>query len=319
MWRGDLIFKAKPTVIILLLLGILHSLSAQNGSVETHIRFFNKSIYYPGSTIDIEVTLVNNNPEPINLKLANSRVFNLDFQVRTASNVLLDHAEQYKIDKNSYQPVFYREVSLLPGERYSFIVDLNDFVAIEKSGMYTVIAHFFPHLHTAGEMITSNPLHLSVRPGMGAAEVRTKIDEKTGDVLKTTALPPDKVVEYTLRARQRSQWQKFFLYLDIESLLKKDPDRRRKYERLSEEERIAMVEEYKNSLMQEKTSEDILLIPDEFTIIKTEYTPVRGTVIVEEKFVYSDYTEVKRYTYRLYNKDEIWYIEDYTVENVGTE
>lgn len=309
----------KRTVIILLLLGVLNSLSAQNENLQTQIRFYNKSIYYPDSTIEIEVTLINNNPEQISVKLSNSRVFNLDFEVRTASNVLLDHAEQYKIDKNSYQPVFYREISLLPGDRYSFTVNLKDFIDIDGPGMYTVTAHFFPHLQTEGTIIGSNPLNLAIRPGMGAPKIRTKIDEKTGEVLKATALSPDKVVDYTLRARQRSQWPKFFLYLDIESLLKKDPDRRRRYERLSESERLAMLENYKNSLIKEKTGEDILLIPDSFSIIQTEYTPERGTVLVEQKFVYSDYTEVKRYTYYLYNRDGIWYIEDYTVENIGTE
>ena len=65
--------------------------------------------------------------------------------------------------------------------------------------------------------------------------------------------------------------------------------------------------------------EDILVIPQEFEILNTQYTPSQGTVTVIEKFAYPDYTEVKEYTYYLERRENIWLIVNYEVMNIGTE
>ena len=69
----------------------------------------------------------------------------------------------------------------------------------------------------------------------------------------------------------------------------------------------------------ETADETILLIPDEYTIIKTDYTPEKGKVIAILKFQYPGYKEIKEYTYYLHRKDRIWYVYNYEVRNLGTE
>jgi hypothetical protein len=122
-----------------------------------------------------------------------------------------------------------------------------------------------------------------------------------------------------LNARQRSQWEKFFLYLDLESLYLRNPQRAARYKKLSQIEREEMLENYKTELMQEKVEQEILVIPRNFEILETMYTPVRGSVIVLEYFDYRDYTEKKRYTYYVKKKDKYWLIVDYTLVSIGTE
>jgi len=137
--------------------------------------------------------------------------------------------------------------------------------------------------------------------------------------LRKVSLPPDEVVAYTLHARQKSQWDSFFLYLDVESLLKNDPARRRRYLQLSQEDQMRMLEDYKQQLMNEQVDGDIIVIPEEFEVIKTEYTPEEATVQVIERFQYPGYVERKRYTYYLKKRDNVWFIYDYSVRNLGTE
>ena len=82
---------------------------------------------------------------------------------------------------------------------------------------------------------------------------------------------------------------------------------------------IRLLEEFKKGLTQQVVDQDIVLIPQEFEIVKTEYTSREGSVRVIEKFRYPTYTEVKEYTYSLQKRDGIWYIVDYTVQNLRTE
>ncbi len=112
---------------------------------------------------------------------------------------------------------------------------------------------------------------------------------------------------------------KFLLYLDLESLFLRKPERARSYRRMSEEDRKATLERFKDELKQQTVDRDILVIPTSFEIIHTGYTAFEATVIVTEKFQYPDYTEVKRYTYTLQRQNKIWIISDYEIQNLGTE
>ena len=59
---------------------------------------------------------------------------------------------------------------------------------------------------------------------------------------------PDKVVEYMLNALQKSEYEKYFLYLDLEKLLIKSESKRERYNRMLESERASMIKEYRNYL-----------------------------------------------------------------------
>jgi hypothetical protein len=309
-------------ISILLLLAVGFSLNAdQPAGIEFSIRFYNKEIYFPDSRILIKAEIINNSSETYRYKVSPDRVFNIDFNVRTLSNETLDPAKEFIIARNSDQAVFYREYSLEPGERFGFVEELGDFVGISAPGEYVVQAHFFSELFNAlaGDTMTSNLLSLSVLPGNAGIGVQDIIDRETGMVLTQMALPPDEVVIYMLKARQRSQWERFFLYLDVEGLYLQNPENERRYLRLSDDERRVSVERFAEALRSETTEDDFLLIPSEFDIQKTSYTRNEATVLVLEKFRYPDYTEVKQFTYYLNRKDITWTVYRYDVKNIGTE
>ena len=72
-------------------------------------------------------------------------------------------------------------------------------------------------------------------------------------------------------------------------------------------------------LSSETLDSDIAAIPELFTIEKTAYTKTEGTVTVLEWFKYPTFKEKKRYTYYIRQRDGIWQIYDYSVDNLGTE
>jgi hypothetical protein len=238
------------------------------------------------------------------------------------ANQPLSLSRKFIIDRNSNQPVFFRDVHLEAGEEFSFNVNLKDYIEIENPGTYSVKALFYPDLFNSNSSsyISSNSIPLSVRPSAAGFEaIKAQIDQDTGEVLKEIPLSPDAVVAYTIDARRRSQWSKFFLYLDIESLYQRSPTGTRTYKNLSETERIEALKKYRDELINQRVDNEILTIPSEYEIIKTTYTPREGTVEVIQKFAYQGYREVKQYTYYLYKKDNIWKVYNYEVRNIGTE
>jgi hypothetical protein len=186
-----------------------------------------------------------------------------------------------------------------------------------------VQAKVYPELYRTGtaQTLVSNRLNLNLRPPVitGPDNIPLEMDAATGAVLVRERLAPDQVVEYMLTARQKSQWEKFFLYLDLPAMLSRDPFQSRKWLAENEEGRQRMVAEYRQRLQNSVDDGDISVIPSEFAMEQTKYNNYEGTVTVLEKFRYSGFTEIRRYTYYLEQKDNIWTIVNYTVTKLGTE
>ena len=205
---------------------------------------------------------------------------------------------------------------------FGFILDLDSFVDVSDPGVYILDGRFFSDLNNkAADGIESNKLSLTIRPGMYASDYSDKIDLETGEILRQESLPPDEIVEYLLKARQKNQWNKFFLYLDLKEILLQNDRIRRQFEKMSEEEQRLSLEEYKEELKtgQMPENQNIVNIPQDFEILQTSYNSNEATVIVKEVFRNIGFNEIKRYTYYLNKYDNVWKIHRYEVKNVGTE
>jgi hypothetical protein len=208
------------------------------------------------------------------------------------------------------------------GESFSFVEDLRDYTNLKEPGSFVVLARIYPELSgNAGGSLESNRLTLNIRPTPipGPQGIPLAADIDTGEVLVRERLAPDEVVDYLISARQKSQWEKFFLYLDLEAIVSRDPARKRRWIAESEEGRRRMLSRYREELRQEAVDGDITLIPFEYEIERTSYNALEGTVTVLEKFKTGNYTELKRYTYYLQRRDSVWTVVDYVVTNLGTE
>jgi len=270
----------------------------------------------------------------------------VDFDVRTNANRVVEAADLLIRKRSQSQQVYFREISVEAGESFSFVEDLKEYAALTQSGAYVVQARLYPELFqsdnrryqisgavsnagsinpggtlaAAGRPLESNRLTLSIRPRLipGPDGIPLELDVETNAVLAREKLPPDEVVTYLLTARQKSQWEKFFLYLDLESMLARDAFRRRQWNAESEEGRQRMIARYRQDLQNSMVDGEISLVPMDFTIERTVYNAQSGTVTVLEYFKVGTYTEKKRYTWYLEKKDSIWLIVDYSVVNLGT-
>jgi hypothetical protein len=317
----------KIIAALFLILGVLTLPEASE--IDLSIRFYDKRIYYiPGMTAEpilVQVTIANNGPVPFHFRLAEDRIFSVDVEVKTLTNRPVESSGLLIRKRTQNTQVFFRDVSVESGESFSFIENVRDYVTLDQAGSFVVQVKMYPDLirNMAGGALPleSNRLSLHLRPPAlpGPDGVPLALDVETNAVLVRENLPPDQVVEYTLRARQKDQWEKFFLYLDLESMLRRDPRRQRQWLGASEEARQRMMTQYRTELESAVVDGDIATIPVEFRIERTTYNAEEGTVIVLETFRFRDIIERKRYTYDLRRRDDIWTIVGYTVQNLGTE
>lgn len=298
--------------------------TAAGNDVDLAIRYFDKRVYYAGSgPILVQITLTNRGSETYRFKLADERPFSIDFDVRTMANRTVDPTEILIRKRSQNQRVYFREVSVEGGESFSFTEDLSEYAKLVQPGSYVVQAKLYPELFRTptDTPILSNRLSLTlmVPPIQDQKGAPTALDVETGAILVRQNLPPDQVVEYVLTARQKGQWEKFFLYLDLEAMLNRDGVRKRAWQGESEEGRQRLLNKYRADLRSSVVDGDIATIPIDFTVKRTTYSANEGTVVVLEKFKTGTYVEKKEYTYYLQRRDNIWLIIDYSVTNLGSE
>jgi len=293
------------------------------GTVDFSIRFYDRRIYYVESDpIFVQITITNNSPAPYRFKLADDRAFSVDFDIRTMSNRPLQQADSLIRKRTVNSQVFFREVAIESGESFSFVENICDYISFGQTGSFRVKAKIYPELFRAvgNSSIESNYLSLTLRPAVikGPDGIPIEMDVATGAVLVKQKLPPDEVVGYMITARQESQWEKFFLYLDLEAMLKKDALQGRKFNAENEEGRRRMINAYKQNLQSAVIDGDIVVIPSSFNILKTQYNSDEATVVVLQRYRFPNYTELREYTYRLEKKDNFWIIVNYSVQGMGT-
>ncbi|MDR1389003.1 MAG: hypothetical protein LBJ31_03410 [Treponema sp.] len=293
------------------------------GEVEVSIRFYDKKVYHVsgalGEPVYVEVRITNSSPVTYRFKLADDRIFSVDFDVRSLSNQSLPPADYLQRRRSESRNVFFREIAVEPQESFAFVEDIRNYADMREAGSFIVQARIFPELLRTGNLaaLESNRLNLNLRPALD--DPPFEFDVETNAVLAREKLPPDGVVSYMLSARQKTQWEKFFLYLDLEAMIRRDPVRNRSWQNESEEGRFRMTARYRDDLSARIADGDISLIPNDFRVENTSYNGEQGTVVVTEWFQEGRVTERRRYTYYLRRHDDIWLIQDYTVEKLGTE
>lgn len=289
------------------------------------IKFQDRTMYYPSSAVDnpikVNVSITNNGTETLRFKLADERMFSLDFNAKTIKNTSLPYTSDLTSRRASNNNLYYRDITIEAGESYSFVEDVKKYVDFKDPSIYYLQLDFYPELYKSKNVkLTSNRLSLDIRPApMVASSAVLPVEDKTVSLLKPEAISPDKVVEQTIIARQKSLWDQYFLYMDLEEMMVRNGETSRRYHRASADERRRMLDAYKADLTLNRIDHDIVAIPSKFVIDETNYSQTVGTVTVFEWFKYPTFTEKKKYVYNVRQRDGIWQIYNYTVTNLGTE
>lgn len=294
-------------------------------SASVNIKFYDRTMYYPemdkDNPIYVSVSIENKGTDTLRFKLADDRAFSLDFSAKTIKNTSLALTKSLIIKRSTNQTVYFREISIEPGESYSFVENVKDYILFTEPSIYYIELSFYPELYKSKYIeLSSNQLSLEIRPApFAATSTYLPVEARSAAILKPESISPDKVIEQTIIARQKSLWDQYFLYMDVQEMMLRNSDQRRRYNAASADERERMLENYKADLMQNRIDYDIVAVPERFSIENTSYSQTDGIVTVKKWFKYPNFHEVKRYVYKIRQRDGIWQIYDYSVTNLGTE
>lgn len=298
----------------------LMPLSAQASDIQMSIQFFQQQLYYEGDPVKVKITLSNESSETYRFRLADSRMFNLEFDVKDMANQPAKPGSDYIKILSDNRPIYVRDVSIQPGEEFSFVETLNDYRVL-KAGVYLVQGLFHPELlgNTTIASLNSNRLSLSIRPKERKVDMLGEtLQAEVQEVLQLEQIPPDQVVAFMLSARQQNRKEAFFLYLDLPSLYQKEAARGEKYRRMSETNRLDHLKEYKEQLWENMANDPLGKSPMHWKIDQTSYRDTTGEVIVTQEFNQDQFVQIMEYRYKLERKQNVWYIVDYIVNNKGT-
>ena len=212
----------KSFLIIAVLALFAHSVFADFSKASVSIKFFDRTMYYPGSAEDnpifVHVTIKNTGTETLRFKLADDRMFSVDFSAFTVKNTRLEQTNSLIRKRTTNQTVYFREISLETGEEYSFVENAKNFLNFNEPSVYYIELSFYPELYKSKYIeLKSNRLTLEVRPTPSAASSSfIPVAMGTAEILQPEQISPDKVVEQTIVARQKTLWDQFFLYIDLE-------------------------------------------------------------------------------------------------------
>ncbi|ASQ29372.1 hypothetical protein CDQ96_03095 [Borrelia miyamotoi] len=285
------------------------------------IKFFNQSIYRVNSNVSIEVSLSNSSDDLLTLEIGDINTFGFDFDVTGTTNIKVKRPLEYVRNRAKNIAIPVRTLTLRPNERFSVVMNLNQFVQFDKDGVYFVKGVFFPDISDPQKSIESNVITLFLKPKMGNGAEEFDFSNLTSNheiqnVLKRENLSPDKVVEYLFSALRLGNKEKFFLYIDIESLILNDRSKSYLYKQELKSGSNNMLEEYKEYLWNSSNS-DISRVPSKFSIVETTYTDFTGKVVSDVYFDDGHFYVARRYTFFLKKYDYCWIIYDYTVQNTG--
>ena len=289
--------------------------------VSFSIQFYDQKIYYQGDDITIKATVTNNSPTAYRFRLADNRMFSLSFDIRDLANMALKPSEKYTTVLSENKPVFARDLTILPGEDFSFTEQLAAYKEL-PSGVFVLAAQFYPEMlgQTGQAILQSNNLTLSIRPAVRKQNmIQETVDLQVQQILRAENLPPDQVVAYMLTARQQDKAEAYFLYLDLNQLYKNEPRRGEALRRMSESEHMEALNGFKADLWKTTITDTISLKPTSYEIMKTSYSGKRGTVEVLLKYKNNFFTEIKEFKYQLERQQDIWKIVSYSVTNKGNE
>jgi hypothetical protein len=293
--------------------------STQNGLI-MKIELSTPQVFKQNDEVFIDVKLINKSENSISTYISDDKKFCFDFKILTMQNKEIEHSKEYTTSFYRVQTIFKSKIDLDQDQGYTYKVRLNDYYDLDKTGQFYIKGFYYPTLKSSDTnniQITSNQLTINIKPkdfeDQFITEKKSIEEEKKLNAEKRS---PDEVVEYMLKARMSKEWEKYFLYIDLEKLILTNNNFKDKFLKSDTEKQKEIIAQYKKYL-QKDTIEDISYLPHAYEIVKTEYYPQgKGKVEVIIQHKYLDYIEKKYYTFFLYKRDKVWYVYSYEVMNM---
>ncbi len=305
------IFKL-PGIILLFLFSIIISLY---GELQVGLQFYRET-YRLNEPIPVQINVVNNSTAPVKFYISPLIYESLFFTLKTPRNedVPLLDSFQVEMKNNSSSSGDFREITLMPREEFSRLIDLTQWFDIRESGYYYIKGLFYPNPDKKSEPTESFNYKIFIKPPVIVEkQISTEELERQADFEKIMKLPPYDVIDDFLDAKMKKDWERFLLHIDAARLIKSFDDYYKAYQNArSGSYQLQVIEDFKKYLTvywQDRIQS--------YKILESHITENDATVVTEVDFKVKLFSYTLRYTFSLYkNHLNQWLIYDYSALKV---
>lgn len=283
-------------------------------NVKCFIKFRSETIYFIGQPIVIKFEIYNNTKDDFFIELSDDEFYNFDFKIFSEKGDRVEYSKQYIIAKRNREKVFTRTILLNPGQSFSVEVDISQWFDFQKATTYYIQGIFYPSLTLNEPIITQNILKLDLNPELTTQkeeELQKEVVTREKKTIDLKGLPPYKVLELALQARQKRDWDTYFATFDYDKIMPTYNKYKTRYLYASEKDRLQLIEEFKKDMISQFYNDLVYFEIKKIVIEKDE-----ATVEVYLEYKYKNYIEKFEGEYYLNLKNQIWLITGYTITPV---
>lgn len=300
----------KKAILLLIFIVILFfSSTTAKENIKCFIKFRSETIYFINQPIIIKFEIYNDTKDDFFIELSDDEFYNFDFKIFSEKGDRVNYSKGYIIAKRNKEKVFTRTILLNPGQSFSVEIDISKWFDFHQATTYYIQGIFYPSLSINEPIITQNILKLDLNPALitqKEEKLKREVEVREKKTLDLKGLPPYKIVEMALEARQKRDWDLYFATFDYDKIMPSYNKYKTKYLYASEKQRLQLIEEFKKDMISQFYN-DLVYFEIKRIVIEKD----KSTVEVYLEYKYKNYIEKFECEYYLNLKNQVWLITGY--------
>ena len=313
--------KIIASILIIVTMFIISNFTYSKNKIDENLKCYievEKKQYKLGEPIVVKLSIYNESSDVIDLKISDKIYHNFNFLVKTLKNRVVAEKDEFFLLKETEYTSASKEndklniktVKLHPKEYYGKSFNLLNYYKLEKEGNYVVTAYFYPipnvlHNH---KYIESQMIQIDIQGSLQEGKLKEKRFYEIKKELENIKTP-DGTLDYVLKSASEKNYEKYFVFIDFESLIDVFPVYKNRYQKVKPSKRRFIIEIFKDYI-----KNNFLKDMKEYNIVKT--------IIIKDKAYINVNIENKngsksRYIFSFYKKNDVWYLFNYIVVNIN--
>jgi hypothetical protein len=294
---------------------ILSVIPVAHGELQVGLQFYRET-YRLNEPIPVQINVINNSSSPVKFFVSPLIYESFFFNLKTPKNEDVSLLDNFQIEmKNSASSSGdFRQITLMPQEEFSRIIDITKWFDINESGYYYIRGIFYPDPDRKSESMESFNYKIFIKPPLVVEkEISGEELERQKEFENIKKLPPYDVIDDFLDAKMKKDWERFLFHIDATRLIKSFDDYYNAYQNArSGTYQLQVIDDFKKYLT--VYWQDRIL---GYRILESHIKENDATVIAEVDFKVRLVTYTLRYTFSLYkNHLNQWLIYDYSALKV---
>ncbi|MGA2142280.1 MAG: hypothetical protein ABSG94_07645, partial [Brevinematales bacterium] len=179
------------------------------GELQVGLQFYRET-YRLNEPVPVQINVVNNSSGPVKFYISPLIYESLFFSMKTPKNEDVDLLDTFQVEmkNNASSSGDFREMTLMPGEEFSRLIDLTQWFDIRESGYYYIKGMFYPNPDKKDESVESFNYKIFIKPPVVVEkQISAEELERQADFEKVMKLPPYDVIDDFLDAKMKKDWE----------------------------------------------------------------------------------------------------------------